>query len=143
MAESHAISALVKKRSELAGELAAHDRKRRAITDRLSHVDSVLGMFGYEADPRAIKPRKKAPPRMFKRGQLRRTVADIGRQMPDLNDNRAIAAEVVSRLGWDVGCTELVEQVREKVKDARKVKRAGKDGSTVVWRQNAYSPVVL
>lgn len=125
MAEPHVISALVKKRIELAGELAAHDRKRRAITDRLAHVDSVLAIFGYEGDPKAIKPRKKAPPRMFKRGQLRRRVADIGRQLPDLKDNRAIAVEVVSRLGWDAKNTELVEQVREKVKDVRKVKRAG------------------
>jgi hypothetical protein len=125
MAEPHVISALVKKRAELAGDLAAHDRKRRAITDGLAHVDSVLAMFGYEDDPKAIKPRRKAPPRMFKRGQLRRTVADIGRQLPDLKDDRAIAVEVVSRLGWDAGNTELVEQVREKVKDVRKVKRAG------------------
>ena len=124
MAEPHVISALVKKRAELSGELAAHDRKRRAITDRLAHVDSVLAMFGYDDDPKAIKPRKKAPPRMFKRGQLRRTVADIGRQLPELKDNRLIAVEVISRLGWDSGNTELIEQVREKVKDVRKVTRA-------------------
>ena len=98
-------------------------------------MDSVLALFGYEDDPKAIKPRKRAPSRMFKRGQLRRTVADIGRQLPELNDNRAIAIEVVSRMGWDRQNTELVDQVREKVKDVRKVKRAGKDGSAVVWRQ--------
>ena len=134
MADPHVITALVKKRAELAGELAAHDRRRRAITDRLAHVDSVLALFGYEDDPKAIKPRGRAPPRMFKRCQLRRTVADIGRQLPELNDNRAIAVEVVSRMGWDHQNTELVDQVREKVKDVRKMKRAGKDGSAVVWR---------
>lgn len=134
MADPHVITALVKKRAELAGELAARDRRRRAITDRLAHVDSVLALFGYEDDPKAIKPRKRAPPRMFKRGQLRRTVADIGRQLPELSDNRAIAIEVVSRMGWDHQNTELVDHVREKVKDVRKVKLAGKEESAVVWR---------
>lgn len=123
MAEPHAISALVKKRAELSGELAVHDGKRKAILDRLANVDSVLTMFGYESDPATIKPRRKAPTRMFKRGILRRTVADIARQRQDFCDNRAIAVEVILRMGWDLESTGLVAQIRDKVKDVRKVRR--------------------
>jgi hypothetical protein len=123
MAEPHAISALVKKRAELAGELAVHDGKRKAILDRLANVDSVLAMFGYERDPATIKPRRKAATRIFKRGMLRRTVADIAKQRPDLIDNRAIAVEVILRMGWDLESVGLVTQVRDKVKDVRKVRR--------------------
>jgi hypothetical protein len=123
MAEPHAISALVKKRAELSGELAVHDGKRKAILDRLANVDSVLAMFGYESDPAVIKPRRKAATRIFKRGVLRRTVADIARQRPDLCDNRAIAVEVILRMGWDLESAGLVAQVRDKVKDVRKVRR--------------------
>ena len=123
MAEPHAISALVKKRAELSGELSVHDGKRKAILDRLANVDSVLAMFGYEQDPATIKPRRKAENRIFKRGMLRRTVADIARQRPDLIDNRAIAVEVILRMGWDLESAGLVAQVRDKVKDVRKVRR--------------------
>jgi hypothetical protein len=123
MAEKIAISALVKKRAELSGELAVHDGKRKAILDRLANVDSVLAVFGYEQDPAVIKPRRKAATRIFKRGMLRRTVADIARQRPDLLDNRAIAVEVILRMGWDLAAAGLVAQIRDKVKDVRKVRR--------------------
>ncbi len=123
MAELHVISALVKKRAELAGELEAYDLARRTIADRLASVDSVLATFGYTGNPNAIKARRKLRPPMFKRGQLRRTIADIGRQRPDLGSNKAIAIEVLSRLGRDAADLVLVDVMREKVKDARKVKR--------------------
>lgn len=123
MAETIIISALVKKRAELAGELAVHDVKRRTIVSKLAHVDNVLTMFGYERDPTSIKPRRKAPTRMFKRGILRRTVADIARQRPELEDNKSIAVELITRMGWDLESAGLVAQIRDKVKDVRKVKR--------------------
>ena len=134
MAQPHVISALVKKRAELAGELAAHDRKRQAIMDRLAHVDSTLAIFEYGGDPRAIKPRCKITPRMFKRGHLRRMIADIGRQIPELKTNRLIAMVVISHMGWDKESAVLIAQVRDKVRDVRKVKRLGKDRGAVLWR---------
>ena len=123
MAKSLVISALVKKRAELAGELAVHDSKRQALAERLAHVDSVLAIFEFGRDPKTIKPRRKIAPRMFKRGRLRRMIADIGRQIPELKVNRAIASEVISRMGWDIGSAQLIAQVRDKVRDVRKVKR--------------------
>ncbi|MCB1431835.1 MAG: hypothetical protein KDK75_05160 [Alphaproteobacteria bacterium] len=121
MAEPHVISALVKKRGELAGELAEIDKRRREITGRIAHVDSVLTMFGYEDDPKAITARRKQTGRLFKRGQLRRMIYDLRRERPDLALNKQIAAEVIKRLGWDTDDATLLANVSEKVKDIRKV----------------------
>ena len=59
MVKPHVISALVKMRGDLAGRLAAHDRKRRAIADQLAHVDHVLIMFGHEGDSKDIPAKRK------------------------------------------------------------------------------------
>ena len=59
MAEPHVITAQVKKRGELAGELAEIDKRRREIAGRIDHVDYVLTMFGYGDDPKAIPARRK------------------------------------------------------------------------------------
>ena len=121
MAESHVISALVKKRGELAGELAEIDKRRREIAGRMDHVDHVLTMFGYGDDPKAIPARRKHSWRIFKHGQLRRLICDIRREKPELSINREIAAEIMRRLQWGLENQVLLTSVVEKVKDARKV----------------------
>jgi hypothetical protein len=121
MADPHVITALVKKRGELAGELAEIDKRRREIAARISHVDSTLAMFGYGDDPKAIPARRKQTGRIFKRGQLRRLIYDLHRERPDLAVNRDIAVEVLRRLQMDIGDTTLLASVAQKVKDVRKV----------------------
>jgi hypothetical protein len=121
MAEPHIISALVKKRGELASELAETDKRRREIAGRIAHVDHVLAMFGYDGDPKAIPARRKQTGRVFKRGHLRRMIFDIGRERPELTVNRDIAAEIMRRLEWDLDNAVLVASIAEKVKDVRKV----------------------
>ena len=121
MAEPHVITALVKKRGELAGELAEIDKRRREIAGRIDHVDHVLTMFGYGDDPKAIPARRKHSGRIFKHGQLRRLIYDLRRERPELSINRQIAAEIMRRLQWDLKNEVLLTAVVEKVKDARKV----------------------
>ena len=121
MADPHVITALVKKRGDLAGELAEIDKRRHAVADRIADVDSVLAMFGYREDPKTIPARRKQTGRIFKRGQLRRLIYDLHRERPELTVNRDIAVEVMRRLEMDVGNATLLASVAQKVKDVRKV----------------------
>lgn len=120
MADPHVITALVKKRSELAGELLEAERRKQAIMASLVHVDSVLGLFGYQGEPSAIPARRKQSDRVFGRGELTRMIYDIGRERPELACNRDIAAEVMQRKDWDIENTGLVTMIASKVKDVRK-----------------------
>ena len=115
MAWSHVISALVKKRAELSGDLVSHDRQRKLITTKIDHIDSALAIFGFDGVPQQIKTKMKAPPRLFKRGRLRRMVADITRERPELRNPRDIALEVFERMGWDMDDAHLFDQVVPKV----------------------------
>jgi hypothetical protein len=58
MAESHIVSALVRKRTEVAGRLLEAERQMAGIHDDLAHLDAVLRMFASDLDPSTIKSRK-------------------------------------------------------------------------------------
>ncbi len=104
----HAISALKKKRSELAGEL-------ERVKSDLRAIDRALLVFGFE-DIESIEPRRKpVRARLFRSGEL---VALIGEaERAGLESNADIAAWIVERRGWD---QVRLKRVHQSVKDRRK-----------------------
>jgi hypothetical protein len=84
-----------------------------------------LTLFGYSADPEAIPPRHKRPVPMFRSGQLRRMIYDVMREKPEASTCRAIAAEIVFRMGWDAFNVQLVKVIARSVRKVRaRIKRA-------------------
>lgn len=120
MGEPHVISALVAKRAKLAGDIAKLDKQVRAVRARIAQVDGCLKLFGYEDDPRDISPVKTKGVHLLRRGRLQRTVLDIAREATTPLTNRAIAAELIRRMGWAEGDGELLDRVAAKVKDVTK-----------------------
>ena len=123
MTDPHVITALVRKRSELAGDLNDLDRQRADLRRRLSQVDQALKEFGYQHDPQSIPARKKQSPKLFKNGHLRRMIYDIRRERPELASNQDIATEVARRMGWYAGDEDLLVSIAGKVGGVRKVIR--------------------
>ena len=119
MADPHVITALVRKRAELSGELSEIDRQRRSVRSRIAHVDEALKLFGYGGDPKAI-PAVRRRQWMFRRGELSRAVYDVLRTAAGPVPNSEIAAELIRRKGWDEADEELGALVAGKVKDVRK-----------------------
>jgi len=120
MGEQHVISALVRKRGELAGLLAEAGRFQRSVAKSLEHVDKALAIVGYRNDPSLIRKRRKNAPSMFKRGQLRRMIYDILREGPCITTDAQFAAEIIRRLGWDGDDDGLAVLVTMKVREVRK-----------------------
>ena len=120
MGDTFAISALVKRRGELAWLRSEVGKLNRAVAKQIAHVDQVLAMVGYRDDPATIRKRRKNGPRMFKQGQLRRTLYDILREGPCITTDRQFATEVMRRLKWDANDEGLKIAVTFKVRDVRK-----------------------
>ncbi|MCA8895275.1 MAG: hypothetical protein KDA48_08455 [Amphiplicatus sp.] len=116
---SHAIGALKRKRAELSGELAELEKQRRAICNRINHVDETLRLFGYQGDPKDI-PAKRRKRWLFKRGHLQRRVYALLREASGPIGNREMAAVIIRELGWDTEDGELLGLIAGKVKDVRK-----------------------
>ena len=120
MADPHVITALVKRRAELAGDLDKVDGERRAVLASLANIDATLALFDYEGEPQSIPTRRRHKRRIFRRGELQRTVFDIVRERPNLATNREIAAEIIRRKGWSTTNLALLDSIARKVKDVKK-----------------------
>jgi len=118
MNDPHVITALVSKRSELAGDLIKLDKQRAAIKSRLNHVDQTLKMFGYQGNPNQIAPRCRYV-RLFKRNELKCMVRDFIRKNGQA-PNKDIALYVCERKGWDCADVELIERITQSIKPARR-----------------------
>lgn len=120
MENAHAISALKRKRAELAGDLIGLEKQRRAVCQRIAHVDATLRLFGFQGDPKDIPARVTQRPRMFRRGHLQRMVYAALRESGGQIRTGDIARTIIAQMGWDVGDNELVALITDKVKDVRK-----------------------
>ena len=112
MAETHVVSALMAKRSEVAGAIA--DLERRAAQQRadLVHVDAVLRLYAPELQPDSIPSRAvRRRNDWFKPGELVRMVLDILRVAPAPMPTREIAAAVMTRRGLDPADTHTARLV--------------------------------
>jgi uncharacterized protein YeeX (DUF496 family) len=72
MSETHVVSALRKKRSEVAGYIHDLEKKVRLQRARLAHIDETIKIFSPEMDPEEIPPKRTyRRTRYFGRGELR------------------------------------------------------------------------
>src|SRR5690242_1285261 len=55
---SYAVHALKRKRAQIAGYIADHERKARDWRVALAHVDATLKLFDDELDPEVILPKR-------------------------------------------------------------------------------------
>jgi hypothetical protein len=102
MAESHVVSALVAKRSEVAGLIADLERKTAQQRADLVHVDAVLRLYAPELEPDCIPSRAvRRRNGWFKPGELVRMVLDTLRVAPAPMPTREIAAAVMVLRGLD------------------------------------------
>jgi hypothetical protein len=103
----HVISGLIRKRAELAGQIAQ-------IQDDLRHIDGALIAFGY-ANPQAIDAiKRRRLPAMFRAGELMRLVGEAMRAGHD--KPQPITLYIMERRGWDHQDVELFARVKSSVR---------------------------
>lgn len=102
MAETHVVSALVAKRSEVTGTIADLERQAAQQRTALVHVDAVLRLYAPDLEPDGIPSRAvRRRNGWFKPGELVRMVLDILRVAPAPMPAREIAAAVMVLRGLD------------------------------------------
>ncbi len=116
MAETHVISALVKRRAELAGEIEhTQIRVKQLITD-LEHIDNTIRLFDGEYRVEAIKPKGFRPPADWaNRGEMSRIILDVLRQAAEPLTSQDIARELMVCRGLDVADTKLLRKMTKRV----------------------------
>jgi hypothetical protein len=112
MSETHVVSALRKKRAEVAGHVHDLEKKVRTYRARLAHIDETIKIFSPETDPQAI-PAKRTyrRARYFSRGEFARLCLDELRKAVGPLTTAEIVAGAVAAKGLPKG---LVPALTEK-----------------------------
>ena len=99
MTDSHVVSALVRKFSEIKGKLKASEKHSRNLRADLVHIEAVLKLFRTDYDTAAIiATRPKRPIRWGKRGQGWRTALEILRKAEAPMSAREIGLQAARKL---------------------------------------------
>ncbi len=78
MADLHVMSALVAKRSELAGQAQLCDQELQRLAAELGHLDATIRLFAPAYDLGGIRPRKRRRgQRWFAPGECQRLVLEV------------------------------------------------------------------
>jgi hypothetical protein len=102
MAESHVISSLVSKRSELAGLVQHYQSEISRITGDLNHIDATIKLFAPEFDRRTVRAKEhRKRNQYFKPGECPRMTLDILRESAYVLTSRQIAADMLRRKGLE------------------------------------------
>lgn len=97
MAEPHVISALVRKRAELAGDIETGQAAVQRMIRELEGLDATIRLFDPDYRVEAIRPKAFRPPDDWsKRGEMTRIILDILRQAAEPLTSRDIATQLVA-----------------------------------------------
>jgi hypothetical protein len=97
MTEPHVITALVRKRAELAGDIENGQKAVQRMIGELEGLDATIRLFDPDYRVEAIRPKAFRPPDDWsKRGEMTRIVLDILRQAAEPLTSRDIAVQLVA-----------------------------------------------
>lgn len=125
MAEPHVVTALVKKRADISGEIETlHDRIASLVQD-LEAIDRSLHVFAPHIETQSIASRFRPPENWSKRGEMTRIVLGILRLAKEPLTTRDVAARLISERGLDPDEPKLLRLMAKRVGVALRRQREG------------------
>lgn len=102
MAESHVVSGLVSKRSELAGLIEHHMQEIHRMDADLHHLDATIKLFNPDYDLRTVRIKQHYKKnRFFKSGESTRLVLDVLREADGAMTTEEVALTMLNKKGLD------------------------------------------
>ncbi|SDY92378.1 hypothetical protein [Nitrosomonas sp. Nm33] len=139
MAESHVISGLVSKRSELSGLVDHHRKELERLNQEIKALDATIKLFSPEYRIQSIKPKRyQRKNSFFKVGEAGRTILGVLRNSGKPLNASEIAKIIMNDMGIDAGCEKpLQATILTTLRNHQKkglVDMIGKDRNTrCVW----------
>lgn len=114
MPESHVVSGLVAKRSELAGLIEHYMQEIQRMGADLKHLDAAIKLFDPGYDLRAIRTKQYRRKNVhFKPGECARLALDVLREADSVLVTDTVALTIMEKKGLDPGDAELVKFVKK------------------------------
>lgn len=113
MAESHVVSGLVSKRSELAGLVEHHRQEIARLGGDLAHLDATIKLFAPDMDIRSVRPKEHRQRNSFFRpGEGPRAILDALRIAGEPLTSRQIVERIMGGRGVEL-TPHLIEAVQK------------------------------
>ena len=141
MAESHVISALVKKRSELLGNIEYYEQIIKESEENLHTIDKAILIFDDSYNLSSVKPINKHRNKFFKTGEAKVLILDTLRELgvptktDDLSKLIANKKEIILRTAeQERSFNKSLINVLGTLERNDLVERIGKEGLTIIWK---------
>src|SRR4029077_1157697 len=109
------ISALVKRRAELVGEIEHSQLHTRKLLEDLDHLDATIRQFDPDYKVEEIKPKGFRPPSDWAgRGEMSRVVLDVLRRTKEPLTTQDIAKEIMNARGLPVKDVKLLRKMTKR-----------------------------
>lgn len=115
MAETHVLSGLLAKRSELAGQIDHHQMTLRNLIIQLDSLDATIRLFKPDIDLDVIKAKPLPPRNAAFQGEVTRAVLDKLRRMQRPMTTRELAIAVIEARGLDNADATLMRLMVKRV----------------------------
>lgn len=146
MAETHVISALTSKRSEILGEVEHYEALLREHKENLASIDRTIHIFDTSYDLKTIKAKRVSRDRYFKNGETVVLILDALRKSNIPMKTDEICSAIASRKALVLGSEQekatfqkaIVASLSRTV-DNNLVERVGRDGLTMIWQIKAIA----
>lgn len=138
MAQSHVLSGLLSKHSELLTLLEHHASEVDRLDAELKHLGATIKLFAPETDLRSLPPKRFVEAnKVFKQGESGRMVLEVLREAGGALNTQAIAQRIADKKNLD---DAKVKSIRDTILDTLKrletkgvVRQSGKDGLAILW----------
>lgn len=138
MAQSHVVSGLLSKRSELVSMLEHYTVEVDRLDAELKHLDATIKLFAPETDLRSLPPKRFVEAnKVFKQGESGRLVLEVLREAGGALNTQSIAQRIADKKNLDEG---KVKSIRDTILDTLKrlekkdvVRQCGKEGLAIAW----------
>lgn len=142
MAETHVVSGLAAKRSELTGLILDYQKKIDQMRAAVGHLDASIKLFAPDYDLRSVRPKaSRQRNQYFRPGECQRLVLEIFREAGSKAiTSRQISEALIQRKGL-ASSTEIIEQLQKsaitiakRLEETGVLTQAGNDGAGRTWR---------
>lgn len=126
MSESHVVSGLVAKRSDLAGQIDAHKSELVRLQSAVAHLDYTIKLFAPEYDLRTIKgKRTNTRNQYFLSSEAPRIALDVMRETNQAMSSRELVEAILDRKGIEATATVIAQVQRNIIGILRRLEKRG------------------
>lgn len=141
MAESHVVSALVRKRAEVSGEIKHYENLLKQARTALQSIDQTIHLFDENYDLRSIKSKRVHKERYLKSGEAKVLILDTLRSSKEPLNTNDISEKITLYKGLDRKegfdahrFQKMIFASLERCEKNGLIERTGKDGLAITWR---------